>query len=121
VPRSILKKKKSKQPPERRVYRRALVNMWVREEIGDYYFLYKAIDISEGGIFLEKKIAKPNDQTHSVLKFTLPKSSRLITVGGTIAFTNVSTELRPPGSGVKFINLSLQDKKLILKYINQLH
>lgn len=116
--RRILKKKKSKLP-ERRVYRRALVNMWVREEIGDYYFLYKAIDISEGGIFLEKKIAKPNDQTFSVLKFTLPKSSRLITVGGTVAFTHPSTELRPSGSGVRFVNLSLQDKKLISKYISQ--
>lgn len=93
--------------------------MWVREEIGDYHFLYKAGDISEGGIFLEKKIAKPNDRTHSVLKFTLPKSSRLITVSGTVTFTNISTELRIGGSGVRFIDLSLQDKKLISKYINQ--
>lgn len=93
--------------------------MWVREEIGDYHFLYKAGDISEGGVFLEKKIAKPNDRTHSVLKFTLPKSSRLITVSSTVAFTNISTEARIGGSGVKFMDLSIQDKKLISKYINQ--
>jgi hypothetical protein len=95
--------------------------MWVREEYGDYYFLYKAGDISEGGVFLERKIAKPNDKTCSTLKFTLPKSSRLITVNGVVAFTNTPTESRPSGSGVKFISLSAQDRKLISKYISQSH
>jgi hypothetical protein len=53
-------KKKALKQSERRVHRRIDVNMWVREERHDYYYLYKATDISEGGLFLEKKIDSPN-------------------------------------------------------------
>jgi len=47
-----------KKQSERRGARRIPINIWVREERQDYYFLYKATDISEGGMFLEKKILR---------------------------------------------------------------
>ena len=112
-------KSASKKDSERRVHRRVPVNIWVREERGDYYFLYKATDISEGGIFLEKKIESPTCKDFSTLKFTLPKSSRLICVSGNVVFSNTTSSHPRSGSGLKFSNLTLQDKKLILKYIQQ--
>ena len=114
-----MKKKKSPKRPERRSYRRISVNMWVREEKDDYYFLYKATDISEGGFFLEKKIENPNSQMRSTFKFTLPKSSRLISVDGIVAFTTTSASGHQPGSGVKFLNVTNQDRKLITKFLRQ--
>ena len=105
---------------ERRLHKRVNINIWVREEKENYYYLYKATDISEGGIFLEKKIDVPNSQARSILKFTLPKSSRLITVAVDVIFSNTSTS-HPyrPGSGIKFSNLTNQDRKLITKFIHQ--
>lgn len=93
--------------------------MWVREEREDYYFLYKATDISEGGLFLEKKIESPHSIVRSTFKFTLPKSSRLIAADGVVVFTNTSTKNSRPGSGVKFLHMSNQDKKLIMKFLRQ--
>ena len=112
-------KSSSKKGIERRIFRRVPVNIWVREEKGDYYFLFKATDISEGGIFLEKKIESPSCKDRSTLKFTLPKSSRLICVQSDIIFSNTTTTQPRSGSGLKFVNLTSQDKKLITKYIQQ--
>ena len=109
----------SKKQPERRIATRIPINIWVREERQDYYFLYKATDISEGGMFLEKKIEAPHSTVRSTFKFTLPKSSRLITVEGQVAFTAVSATSPRSGSGIKFVGVSNQDKKLITKFIHQ--
>lgn len=109
----------SKKHSERRIARRVPINIWVREERQDYYFLYKATDISEGGMFLEKKIEIPHSIVRSTFKFTLPKSSRLITVEGEVAFTAVSATSLRSGSGIKFMAVSNQDKKLITKFIHQ--
>ena len=109
----------SRKKSERRLGRRIPINIWVREERQDYYFLYKATDISAGGMFLEKKIENPNCMVRSTFKFTLPKSSRLITVEGEVVFTAVTTTNPRSGSGILFINVSNQDKKLINKFIHQ--
>ena len=111
--------KKESKHAERRSSKRISVNMWVREEQGDYYFLYKAADIGEGGLFLEKKIEKPHSQVRSTFKFTLPKSSRLISAEGIVAYTQTSTENSRVGSGIRFICLNNQDKKLLTKFIRQ--
>ena len=117
--KGVVKKESAKKESDRRIFRRVPVNIWVREEKGDYYFLYKATDISEGGIFLEKKIESPSCKDRSILKFTLPKSTRLICVQSDIIFSNTTTTQPRAGSGLKFVNLSTQDKKLITKYIQQ--
>lgn len=103
---------------ERRTHHRILVNIWVREERSDFYYLYKATDISEGGMFLEKKMEVPDCKALSTFKFTLPKSSRLITAEGMVVFSNTSNKSNRPGSGVKFTHISHQDKKLITKYVH---
>lgn len=112
-------KKKVAKKAERRNSRRVAVNMWVREEREDYYFLYKATDISHGGFFLEKKIESPSHQIKSTFKFTLPKSSRLISVDGVVVFSKTSREGQHPGSGVKFLQMTNQDRKLITKFLDQ--
>lgn len=103
---------------ERRTHNRIPINIWVREERSDYYYLFKATDISEGGLFLEKKIDVPDSNVISTFKFTLPKSSRLITAQGIVIFSNTPTQSGRLGSGIKFVNLSNQDKKLIIKFLN---
>jgi len=108
-----------KKHPDKRAYPRISVNMWVREERSDYYFLYKATDISEGGLFLEKKIDSPNPQVRSMFKFTLPKSSRLIEAEGGVVYTATSKQGNRVGSGVRFDQMSNHDRKLILKFIRQ--
>lgn len=114
-----MEKKQVSKFPERRLSKRTVVNMWVREERDDYYFLYKALDLSEGGLFLEKKIERPNCVTRSTFKFTLPKSSRLIAVDGVVAFTTTMECGGKVGSGIKFIDISNQDRKLIIKFLRQ--
>lgn len=118
---SIKKTQKKAQPKQsdRRSSKRVSINIWVREERDDYYFLYKATDISDGGIFLEKKIEAPNTTPRSTFKFTLPKSSRLICVDGDSVFTHTSTTSPRPGTGIKFVNLTNQDRKLLTKYLSQ--
>jgi len=100
--KGVVKKESAKKESDRRIFRRVPVNIWVREEKGDYYFLYKA-----------------TCKDRSILKFTLPKSSRLICVQSDIIFSNTTTTQPRAGSGLKFVNLSTQDKKLITKYIQQ--
>ena len=41
---------------EKRQAKRVSFDGWVKEVSGDYYRLFKAINISEGGIFLSGKI-----------------------------------------------------------------
>ena len=102
---------------EKRGFRRAPIEMWVKEEAGDYYYIHRACNISVGGLFLEKKFAA-NKQGISTFLFRLPISQELIVVQGKPAYDTAGRKTFHSGTGIEFIDLPKGAKKLIQKYVS---
>ena len=102
---------------ERRKHKRVPVDLWVKEEAGDYYYFHQAGDLSLGGLFLNNKIISKETKL-ATYKFKLPNSSEVITVKGEAIFDIVKNKFQKrTGTGVKFLNLSQDHKKIIEEYI----
>lgn len=102
---------------ERRKFKRIPVDLWVKEESGDYYFFHQASDLSIGGLFLNNKIIS-NDMKKATYKFKLPNSSGVITVMGEAVYDLVKNKLQKKGgTGIKFLNLTPEFKRVIEDYI----
>jgi hypothetical protein len=109
---------KEQTPKERRRSRRIPVELWVKEENGDYYYFHQASDLSIGGLFLNNKIIS-RDSTHATFKFKLPNSADIITVKGEAVYDVVKNKLqKKTGTGIKFIDLKPEHKKVIEDYID---
>lgn len=100
-------------PPERRIYRRYLARIAI------FYGLYQndlltdySINISTGGVFIETRKILP-EGTEVTVKFNLPNSDIIIVAKARVAWTNdpgfLKKETLPPGMGLQFIDLSLDD------------
>ncbi len=84
-----------------------------------------SVDISSGGLFI--KMDNPLEVDEKlVIGFTLPTSGRVVNCSAQVAWVNsplssVKTA-RPPGMGVRFLDLTLEDLHAIRNYIenNQL-
>ncbi len=84
--------------------RMSVGELWVKEMNGDYLFSFKAQNISEEGIFVEKKMCASDQEPFSQLSFTLPngKFIRNVTArivrqdkkGAAYEFLNMSEEMR---------------------------
>lgn len=103
----------SPDPPERRIYRRYLARIAI------FYGLYQndlltdySINISTGGVFIETRKILP-EGTEVTVKFNLPNSDIIIVAKARVAWTNdpgfLKKETLPPGMGLQFIDLSLDD------------
>ncbi len=102
---------------EKRGSRRAPIEMWVKEEAGDYFYIHRACNISVGGLFLEKKVIA-NKRVPSMFLFRLPISQELIVVQGKPAYDTAGKKTSNTGTGIEFIDLPKEAKKLILKYVS---
>lgn len=102
---------------EKRKSGRAPIEMWVKEEAGDYYYIHRACNISVGGLFLEKKFAA-NKKGISTFLFRLPISQELIVVQGKPAHDTAGKKTSPIGTGIEFVDLPKDAKKLIQKYVS---
>ncbi len=77
--------------------------VWVNEKNGDFLHSYKASDISEEGIFLDRRLLNSNQEPFSNLSFTLPNGVMLRNLTARIV-----REVRRGervGSGFQFMNL----------------
>ena len=77
--------------------------------------------MSTGGVFIESSVILPED-TELTLKFNLSNSDSLIVTKARVAWTNdpmsIKKETLPPGMGIQFIDLSLDDMRTIRVFLD---
>ena len=80
-----------------------------------------SVNISTGGVFIETGNILPVD-TLLLVKFKLPENDSIITCNARVAWINEPGNLRkssfPPGMGLQFLNLSLDNMYIIREYLN---
>ncbi len=88
-----------------------------KELVTDY-----TVNVSTGGLFLETAKILPVD-TLLTLKFKLPDMDSVITCNSRVAWTNEPPVFKkpslPPGMGIQFIDLSLDDLHAIRQFLNK--
>lgn len=91
---------------ERRGSQRVPVDFWVREERGDFYFLYRCTDISESGMFLAgRRLDRKSLQASGDSKFyiPLPEFNEVVILRGQTAWQRNPHDLdQPSGSAITF-------------------
>jgi uncharacterized protein (TIGR02266 family) len=79
------------------------------------------INMSTGGVFIESSMILPED-TELTVKFNLPNSDTIIIANARVAWINDLPILKkaslPPGMGLQFINLSLEDMYTIRRFLD---
>jgi len=81
-----------------------------------------SINISTGGVFIETTKILPED-TAVIVKFCLPDADNLIVTNARVAWTNEPGAFKkaslPPGMGLQFLDLSLEDMHAIRTYLDK--
>lgn len=84
-----------------------------------------SVDLSTGGLYVKTDFPLPVDESLT-LRYTLPDQKRMVTCKARVAWVNAKENPRkpslPPGMGVQFVDLSLEDMKSIRRFFehNQL-
>jgi uncharacterized protein (TIGR02266 family) len=80
------------------------------------------INMSTGGVFVESSMILPED-TELTVKFKLPSSDTIIIAKARVAWINDPLEFKkssfPPGMGLQFLNLPIEDMHAIRAYLNK--
>jgi len=81
-----------------------------------------SVNMSTGGVFIETEHIQPVDTTLEI-KFKLPDNDIIITCEARVAWINEPGCLKkyslPPGIGIQFLNLSLENLHAIRDYLNK--
>ena len=81
-----------------------------------------AVNISTGGIFLETGTILPVD-TPLLVEFTLPGKEIPITCNAKVSWTNGPVDIKksilPPGMGIQFLDLSLENLRAIRDFLSK--
>ena len=91
-----------------------LKNIWVKEENGDFQYALSAKNLSEDGIFLEKKMLTHDQEAYSKLTFTLPNGK---------VFRNITARMireerkNSSGAAFEFLNLDEHIRIELKKFI----
>jgi len=111
---------------ENRNFTRTPVSMKIRlsESGDDMSIKFDISNLSEGGVFVKSSILWEPDQEFD-LAFTLPGQDKEITAKGKVArsddtysiFVPEESDSSIPGMGIKFIEISEEDKQLIKKFL----
>lgn len=82
----------------------------VSDDHGELTFY--SVDMSGGGLFLETDTMRPVD-TPLVIKFKLPGTDAVIVCNSRVAWINEPGDIKksslPPGMGIQFLDLSLEN------------
>lgn len=88
-----------------------------RDLLTDY-----SVNLSSGGVFIETTDLLP-PETPLFLEFSLPESGGTIRCKGRVAWINhhrkILSPLLPPGMGVQFLDLGLQEMHIIRDFLNE--
>ncbi len=111
---------------ENRVFERKEIslNIKVKESGDDYDIDFPIVDLSEGGIFIKSSILWEPGQLFD-LTFKLPGTNKVIETKGEVAraedkyfLDNFSKSDDPtPGMGIKFIEMSEEDRQILRQFI----
>ena len=93
----------------------AMSEIWVREENGDYLHSYCAKNISEEGIFLDKRMNTPGQEPFSKFSFCLPNGTILRGLTGRIVREEKAGSLR--GAAIQFLNLTEEARMALKKFV----
>ena len=88
------------------------------KKASDFFRAYIA-NIANGGLFIKTSKNLPKG-TLLNLEFNLPESDQVIHTRGKVAWArskDVSTEKKPPGMGIEFVDMNPKDEKLLKDYI----
>lgn len=107
---------KDQENKDRRSSERINIEMWVEESTDRELYFQRGANISAGGIFLERTIPHQRGTVVS-LQFTLPEDNVPIKVKGEIV--NVGDSPDELGMGVKFVDLSEEDRLKISQFIER--
>lgn len=81
-----------------------------------------SVDLSTGGLFLTTNFPLEIDENLSLI-FSLPDSDRSISCKARVAWTNPEHSPRkpelPPGVGVQFVDMSLEDMKTLKLFLER--
>lgn len=79
-----------------------------------------SVDLSTGGLYVKTDFPLPVDETLT-LRFTLPDQKRMVTCKARVAWVNPKENPRkaelPPGMGIQFVELCLEDVKSIRRFL----
>ena len=108
-------------PPKKRSNPRFIVRIAIfhgpyqNQILTDY-----SVNMSTGGVFIESSWILPKDSDLTV-KFKLPDSDKIIIVRAIVAWVNDPSSLKklslPPGMGLQFLDLSLEDLHAIRAFL----
>ena len=108
-------------PPEKRSNPRFIARIAIfhgpyqKKILTDY-----SVNMSTGGVFIESNMILPEDSDVTV-KFKLPNSDNIIVVKAIVAWVNDPSSLKkpslPPGMGLQFLDLSLEDLHTIRAFL----
>lgn len=80
-----------------------------------------SVNMSTGGVFIESSMILP-EGTEVTVKFNLPNSDTVIVTKARVAWVNDLSSLKkpslPPGMGLQFLDLSLQDLHSIRVFLD---
>ncbi len=79
-----------------------------------------SVDLSTGGLYIKTESPLPVDESLT-LRFTLPDQKGMVTCKARVAWVNPKQNPRkpelPPGMGIQFVELSLDDMKMIRRFL----
>lgn len=114
---------------DHRIFRRAPISLKIRmsESGDDISIKFDTANLSEGGIFVKSSLLWEPTQEFD-LSFLLPDNDKEICVRGVVVrnedkyslIIDADEEESIPGMGIKFIDLSEEDRMAIREYIDSL-
>lgn len=79
-----------------------------------------SVDLSTGGVYVKTDFPLPVDEALT-LRFTLPEQQRMVSCKARVAWVNARENPRkpllPPGMGIQFLDMSLEDVKAIRRFL----
>ena len=79
-----------------------------------------SVDLSTGGLYVKTDYPLPTGESLT-LRFTLPDQHRMVTCKARVAWVNPKKDPRkpelPPGMGIQFVELALEDMKSIRRFL----
>ena len=85
--------------------------------IGGQEYPSLLIDLSVAGVYVQTK-ASIGEGDEAILKFRVPGNDRLLAIETVVVYVNLDQKhpvhSLPPGAGLRFRNLSVEDSKLVV-------
>ena len=105
APPKLAQKKKApaKKAAERRLHKRhEAKKLWIKETSGDYLFVNKVVDLSEGGVFLKSKMKTTREP--SMITIPMKATGQRLQLKAMPLYDRVSNE--KTGTGYRFMDVS---------------